>query len=246
LEWTSRSAARSRPADVNVVHGRTLTTGAQKWGGAGAFPQDCRHGIDAAQADISQPPHHLHVRLGPRHGGLADEFGRDDRIAGVLRTRVRAFQFFGGVPEAVVPDQLRSGVSSPCRYEPGIQRTYEELAAHYNTTVLPARPAHPRDKAKVEVAVQIAERWILARLRNETHYTLDSLNERIAELLEELNARTMGVYQTSRTALFEKIERQALRPRPAAPFTYGEWKVARINIDYHVEVDGHYYSVPSR
>lgn len=172
------------------------------------------------------------------------EATRTQRGPDWIASHVRAFRFFGGVPEAVVPDQLRSGVSAPCRYEPGIQRTYEEMATHYNTTVLPARPAHPRDKAKVEVAVQIAERWILARLRNETHYSLDSLNGRIAELLEELNARTMRVYQTSRVALFEKIERAALRPLPSAPFTYGEWKVVRINIDYHVEVDGHYYSVP--
>ncbi len=128
------------------------------------------------------------------------EATRTQRGPDWIASHVRAFQFFGGVPEAVVPDQLRSGVSVPCRYEPGIQRTYEEMAAHYNTTVLPARPAHPRDKAKVEVAVQIAERWILARLRNETHYTLDSLNSRIAELLEELNARTMRVYQTSRVS----------------------------------------------
>ena len=172
------------------------------------------------------------------------EATRTQRGPDWIASHVRAFQFFGGVPDAVVPDQLRSGVSTPCRYEPGIQRTYEEMAAHYNTTVLPARPGHPRDKAKVEVAVQIAERWILARLRNETHYSLDSLNTRIAELLEELNARTMRVYQTSRVALFEKIERQALRPLPNSVFTYGEWKVARINIDYHVEVDGHYYSAP--
>jgi transposase len=172
------------------------------------------------------------------------EATRTQRGPDWIASHVRAFRFFGGVPEAVVPDQLRSGVSAPCRYEPGIQRTYEELARHYNTTVLPARPAHPRDKAKVEVAVQIAERWILARLRNETYYSLDAMNERIADLLEELNARTMRVYQTSRRALFEKVERPALRALPAESFTYGEWKVAKINIDYHVEVDGHYYSVP--
>ena len=172
------------------------------------------------------------------------EATRTQRGPDWIASHVRAFRFYGGVPAAVVPDQLRSGVSLPCRYEPGIQRTYEELARHYNTTVLPARPAHPRDKAKVEVAVQIAERWILARLRNETHFSLDALNARIAELLEELNGRTMRVYQTSRQALFDKIERQALRPLPADAFTYGEWKTARINIDYHVEVDGHFYSVP--
>src|SRR5690606_40676822 len=113
-------------------------------------------------------------------------------------------------PAAMVPDQLKSAVVEACRYEPGIQRTYEELAAHYGTTIIPARPARPRDKAKVEVAVQIAERWIVARLRNEVHFSLESLNARIAELLEELNGRTMRRYGTSRRALFERLERAAL------------------------------------
>jgi transposase len=172
------------------------------------------------------------------------EATRTQRGADWIASHVRAFRFFGGVPEAVVPDQLRSGVSAPCRYEPGVQRTYEEMATHYRTTVLPARPAHPRDKAKVEVGVQIAQRWILARLRNEVFYSLDALNIRIAELLEDLNARQMRVYKTSRRELFDRLDRPALRPLPAEPFTYGEWKTAKVNIDYHVELDGHYYSVP--
>jgi len=161
-----------------------------------------------------------------------------------IASHVRAFHFFGGVPEAVVPDQLRSGVTIPCRYEPGIQRTYEEMAGHYGTTVLPARPKHPRDKAKVEVGVLVAQRWILARLRNDTFDSLDALNARIAELLEDLNGRQMRVYKTSRRDLFERLDRPALRPLVAEPFTYGTWKTARVNIDYHVELEGHYYSVP--
>jgi transposase len=161
-----------------------------------------------------------------------------------IASHARAFTFLGGVPEGVVCDQLRSGVSTPCRYEPGIQRTYEELAQHYGTTVLPARPARPRDKAKVEVAVQIVERWVLARLRDEVFYSLDALNARIGELLEELNARQMRVYQASRRELFERLDRPALRPLPVEPFTFGEWKTAKVNVDYHIELDGHYYSVP--
>jgi transposase len=143
---------------------------------------------------------------------------------------VRTLQFFGGAPEVIVPDQLRTGISSPCRYEPAIQRTYEELAQHYGTTVLPARPAHPRDKAKVEVGVQVAERWILARLRNQTFFTLEALNERIAELLDELNARTMRIYKASRAELFAKLDRSALRLLPSTPFTYGKWKKVRVNL----------------
>jgi transposase len=161
-----------------------------------------------------------------------------------IASHMRAFEYLGGVPGAVVPDQLRTGVSVPCRYEPGIQRTYQELAEHYGTVILPARPAQPRDKPKVEVAVQVAERWILARLRNQSFFSLSELNGRIAELLEELNDRPMRVYGTSRRELFERFDKPALRPLPDKRYLYGEWKSARVSIDYHVEVDHHYYSVP--
>jgi len=156
----------------------------------------------------------------------------------------RAARYFGGVTGVWVCDQLKSGVVVPCRYEPGVQRTYEELAEHYGTAIVPARPRAPKDKAKVEAAVQMAERWILARLRNETFFSLASLNRRIAELLEELNDREMRVYGASRRELYERLDRPALRPLPAKPFAYGTWKRAKVNIDYHVEVDHHYYSVP--
>ena len=145
-----------------------------------------------------------------------------------------------------VPDQLKSGVSHACRYEPEAQRTYEELAQHYGTTVLPARPLHPRDKAKVEVAVQIAQRWLLARIRDEVFHSIGALNARLRELLVDLNGRVMRRYGKSRRALFEGIERSALRPLPASRFEYAEWQKARVNIDYHVQVDGHLYSVPFR
>lgn len=161
-----------------------------------------------------------------------------------IASHVRAFRYLGGVPEAVVPDQLKSGVTTACRYEPGIQRTYEEMARHYGTTVLPARPARPRDKAKVEVGVQVVERWILARLRNEVFFSLEALNARIAEVLEDINGRVMRRYGASRRELFERLDKPALRALPAAAFDYAEWKVARVNIDYHVEVDHHFYSAP--
>jgi transposase len=162
-----------------------------------------------------------------------------------IASHTRAIEFFGGVTDLVIPDQLRSGVSVPCRYEPGVQRTYEDWARHYATVVLPARPRKAKDKAKVEVAVQVVQRWILARLRNETFFSLEALNERIAELLEDLNQRPMKTYGgLSRRDLFERIDRGALRPLPEQRFVYGQWLRARVNIDYHVEVDRHYYSVP--
>ena len=160
-----------------------------------------------------------------------------------IASHVHAFAFIDGVPGAVVPDQLKSGVINPCRYEPGIQRTYEEMAEHYGTVILPARPASPRDKAKAEVAVQIAERWIIARLRHETLFSLAAINERIAELRDELNDRPMRRYGMSRQQMFEQIDRPALKPLPPEPFAYCEWKKARVNIDYHIEIDHHYYSV---
>lgn len=161
-----------------------------------------------------------------------------------IASHCRAFAFFGGVAAATVCDQLKSGVTRACRYEPGVQRTYEEMAAHHGTTVLPARPKHPRDKAKVEVAVQVVERWILARIRNEVFHSLAALNARIRELLVDLNNRMMKRYGKSRKELFEDIERRALAPLPATSFEYADWKKARVNIDYHVVFDDHYYSVP--
>ena len=174
------------------------------------------------------------------------EASRTQRSAEWIASHVRAFEYFGGVPAALVPDQLKSGVSSSCRYEPAAQRTYEELAQHYGTTVLPARPLHPRDKAKVEVAVQIAQRWLLAPVRNEVFHSLGALNARLHELLVDLNGREMRRYGKSRRALFEEMERAALRPLPTSRFEYADWQRARVNIDYHVQVDGHLYSVPFR
>ncbi len=166
------------------------------------------------------------------------------RVADFIASHSRALAYFGGVPELVIPDQLKSGVTRACRYEPGLQRSYEEWSRHYGTTILPARPRKPRDKAKVEVAVQVAERWILARIRNETFFSLGELNRRIAELLEELNARIMRAYGQSRRERFEALDRPALRPLPRESFELAEWKHAKVNLDYHVEFERHFYSVP--
>src|SRR5437667_7760463 len=165
------------------------------------------------------------------------------QIADWIQSHVHAFEYLGGVTRAVVPDQLKTGITRACRYEPEIQRSYEELALHYGTVILPARPASPRDKAKVEVGVQIAERWVLARLRHQTFFSLPALNQRIGELRVELNDRTMRHYRASRRTLFEQLDRPALKPLPATRYQHALWKFVRPNLDYHVELDGHYYSV---
>jgi len=160
-------------------------------------------------------------------------------------SHVRAFEFLGGVTQVVVPDQLRSAVSGPHRYDPELNRSYAELADHYDTTVIPARPRKPKDKAKVENAVLVAQRWILARLRNETYFSLAALNERIAELLAEFNTRPMQGYGgQSRQERYEQLDRPALEPLPAQRYVYAEWSKARVDRDYHVKADEHFYSVP--
>jgi len=161
-----------------------------------------------------------------------------------ISSHTRMLEAIGGVPQIIVPDQLKSGVIRACRYEPGLQRTYAEWAEHYGTTVIPARPRKPRDKAKVEVSVQVVQRWILARIRNERHRSLASLNARISELCSELNERRMRAYGQSRRERFEALDRPALGPLPVQRFAYAEWKHARVNIDYHIEVGRHFYSVP--
>jgi transposase len=173
------------------------------------------------------------------------EATRTQRSMDFIGSHVRMLQHFEGVPAILVPDQLKSGVSSSCWYEPTVQRTYEELAQHYGTAVIPARPRKPRDKAKVEAGVRIAQRWILARIRNEQFFSLEALNARIAVLVDELNARPMRRYGgKSRNDLFAELDKPALRALPAEHFVISEWREARVNIDYHVDVDHHLYSAP--
>lgn len=172
------------------------------------------------------------------------EATRSQHASEWIASHERAFAFLGGVPEAVVCDCLKSGVVVPCRYEPGLQRTYEDCIRHYGAVILPTRPHAPRDKAKIEAAVLVAQRWIVARLRHETFFSLEALNARIAELVADLNRRPMRLYRASRRELFERLDQPVLRPLPSVPFVYAEWKVARVNIDYHIELHGHYYSTP--
>jgi transposase len=161
-----------------------------------------------------------------------------------LMAHVRAFEYSGCVPRIVVPDNLRSGVNRACKYEPDINRTYLEMARHYGTTIIPTRPYKAKDKAKVEVGVLIAQRWILACLRNRTFYHLSDLNEAIRELLEKLNNRPMRKLHRSRKEMFETLDKVAALPLVQQRYEYAEWNKARVNIDYHIEVESHYYSVP--
>lgn len=161
-----------------------------------------------------------------------------------INSHVRAFEYFGGVPNALVPDNLKSGIKSPHRYEPVVNPTYQDLAEHYSVAVVPARVRKPKDKSKVESAVQVVERWILARLRDHTFFSLSELNEAIAVHLEKLNNQPFQKLSGCRRSQFEILDKPALKPLPAQHYQYAEWKEARVHIDYHVEVEKHYYSVP--
>jgi len=161
-----------------------------------------------------------------------------------INAHIHALEYFGGVPQIIVPDNLKAGVSKSCRYEPDINPTYQDFSEHYGTTVIPARPFKPRDKAKVEAAVLLAERWILAPLRNHTFFSLSELNQAVHTKLEELNNRSFKKLKTNRRHLYETIDKPALRPLPIQRYEYAEWKKATVNIDHHVELGHHFYSVP--
>src|SRR5882757_1190125 len=161
-----------------------------------------------------------------------------------IGAHARALGFFGGVPRQIVPDNLKAGVLKANWHEPGLNPTYQDFATHYGTAILPARPRRPRDKAKVEVGVQVVERWILARLRNRTFFSLAELNSVIAQLLVDLNARPFKRREGSRASLFAQNERAALRALPLTRYQFATWKKAKVHLDYHVEVERAYYSVP--
>ena len=161
-----------------------------------------------------------------------------------LESHVRAFEFFGGVPKIVIPDNLKSGVSKACRYDPDLNPAYQQLAAHYNVAVIPARPYKPKDKSKAEVGVQIIERWILAKLRHQTFFSLGELNQCIKALLKEVNHKPFKQLAGNRQSVFETLDKPALAPLPKLPYHYVDIKFAKVGIDYHVKYDRHNYSVP--
>ena len=161
-----------------------------------------------------------------------------------IHSHIRAFEFFQGTSCLVIPDNWKSGVKTPCYYEPELNRTYGDLAIHYGVGIMPARPYRPRDKAKAEVGVQVVQRWVLAALRKRQFFDLAALNEAILELIHKLNQRPFRKLPGSRAELYQNLERPALQPLPLQPFVFAEWKKTRVNLDYHVEVDKHYYSTP--
>ena len=187
-----------------------------------------------AEREQRRLPHIAGVAVMDRHGPRR-EYGPAAKTP---------FADWGGVPLLVVPDNTRTGVSKACRYDPDVNPTYQNFAAHYGFGVLPARPYKPRDKAVVENAVQVAQRWILAALRHRKFFSLVEANQSIGELLHRLNHRPFRKRDGSRASVFEALDKPALQPLPSERFEISEWARARVNIDYHVAFDGNFYSVP--
>jgi transposase len=186
---------------------------------------------------------HLFVAvLGASNKVFAEAFP-NEQLDSWIAGHCHAYAFYGGVARITVPDNPRTAVTQPCRYEPRLHRTYQEMAEHYGTVILPARPKKPRDKAKVETGVQIAERQILAVLRDQRFFNLGALNEAIAPQLARVNAQPFQKLEGSRDQCFLELEKSQLLPLPANPFTLATWLKATVNIDYHVAVDHHFYSV---
>jgi transposase len=161
-----------------------------------------------------------------------------------LMSHVRMLEFFGGVPEMLVPDNLKSGVTKACRYDPDINASYQQLAEHYQVAVMPARPLKPKDKAKAEVGVQVVERWIMAKLRKQIFFSLAELNHVIAKLLDDLNQRPFKKLPGNRREAFEKLDQPALKVLPKHAYQYVDIRQAKVNIDYHISYDNHHYSIP--
>lgn len=172
------------------------------------------------------------------------EATRSRRLPDWLGSHVRMFEYWGGVPDLLIPDNEKAGVRQASYYEPDLNRSYHDLATHYGLTVLPTRPYKPADKAKVEQAVLQVERWVLAPLRNHTFFHLSELNQAMRPLLEALNDKSFQKLEGSRRSLFEELDRPALGPLPSVRYEYAEWKQARVHIDYHIQIEGSFYSVP--
>ena len=200
--------------------------------------------VDAGTGEISQAQIFV-ATLGASNYTYACATARQT-TADWIGAQVRALEFIGGVPRLIVPDQTRALIKHADRYDPEPNRTYEEFAKHYGCALLAARPAHPRDKPKVEGSVLLVQRWILARLRNRRFFSLGELNRAIAQLLVELNQRPFKKLPGCRRSAFEQLDAPALRPLPATRYAISRWKTAKVNIDYHVEFEAHYYSVPHR
>jgi transposase len=168
----------------------------------------------------------------------------DRKLHNWIDCHCEMYEFFGGVPALTIPDNEKTGVTSPCNYDPDLNPTYEHMSKHYDTDIFPTRPGKPKDKAGVENAVLNAQRWILAALRNHTFFSVAQAAEAVAAKLKEYNQKEMQLLKTSREALFAEIDKPALKPLPSRRYEYTEWSSPKVHIDYHVQVDKHFYSVP--
>ena len=200
--------------------------------------------VDAASGEVTQAQIFV-ATLGASNYTFAHATPQQT-TADWIGAQVLALEFIGGAPKLIVPDQTRSLIKRPDRYDPEPNRIYEEFAKHYGCAVLAARPRHPRDKPKVEGSVLLVQRWILARLRNRIFFSLAELNTAIDLLLVDLNQRPFKKLPGCRRSAFEMLDAPALRALPASRFVISRWKIVTVNVDYHVEFDAHYYSVPSR
>ena len=198
--------------------------------------------INAATGEISKAEIFIAV-LGASNYVFA-EATASQQLSDWIGSHVRMFRFFGACPALLVPDNLKSAITKPCRYEPEPNATYAAMARHYGVAILPARSKKPRDKAAVEFSVQLVQRWILARLRHRQFFSIPELNQTISGLLVDLNDRPFQKLQGSRSSAFASIDLPAMRPLPEQPYEFAEWKTATVNIDYHVDVSFHFYSVP--
>ena len=174
------------------------------------------------------------------------EAGWSQSLPDWIGAHVRAFEYFGGVPTTIVSDNLKSAVIRACFHEPTINRSYTDLARHYGTAILPARPYKPKDKAKVESAVLLVQRWIVAKLRNRTFFSLAELNAAIREALAQMNARVSHHLGASRQELFDTVEKPALMPLPPTRHVHADWQKVTVRPDYHIRIQDHFYSVPNR
>jgi len=201
--------------------------------------------IPVWQADGSARPAAVFVSALGASSYTYAEAVADQQMVNWLKVQMNALEFYGGCPQLLIPDNTKTGVTRACIYEPDLNPTYQEFAAHYGVAVMPTRPRKPRDKAKVESAVQVVQRWIVMRLRHRRFFSIPALNEAIRELLTYLNNRPFRKRRDeSRASLFAKLDRPALRPLPAERYDLSQWAQARVNIDYHVAFDGNWYSVP--
>jgi transposase len=187
---------------------------------------------------------HLFVSAMGASGCAYMEATRSESLPDWLGSHVRALEYYGSAPTIFVPDNPKVGVTRADRYEPDLQRSYAELAAHYRAVIIPARPFRPKDKSRVELSVLLVYRWVLARLRHQRFFSLEELNAAIRPLLKELNERPFQRLPGSRRSVFEALDRPAMRALPAAPYVYAEWKECTVAFDYHIDIDRHYYSVP--